>query len=47
MQYLVNLDYNGMAAHLIRSDCKGSNAVDGTDNMSWNDCKEDGDVRSE
>jgi hypothetical protein len=35
-----------MAAHLIRSDCEGSNAVDGTDDMLWNDSEEDGDVRS-
>jgi len=32
-----------MAAHLTKSDCEGSNEVDGTDNgMFWN-----GDVRSE
>jgi len=37
-----------MAAHLTRSDCEGSNVVDGTDDdMLWNDGKEDGDVRSE
>jgi len=37
-----------MAAHLTRSDCEGSNAVDGTDDdMLWNDSEEDGDVRSE
>jgi len=35
-----------MAAHLIRSDCEGSNAVDGSDNMLWNDSEKDGDVRS-
>jgi hypothetical protein len=36
-----------MAAHLIRSDCEGYNAVNGTDDMLWNDSKEDRDVRSE
>jgi hypothetical protein len=37
-----------MAAHLTRSDCEGSNAVDGTDDMWWwNDSEEDGDVRRE
>ena len=37
-----------MAAHLTRSDCEGSNAVDGTDDdMLWNDSEEDRDVRSE
>jgi hypothetical protein len=36
-----------MAAHLTRSDCEGSNVVDGNDDMLWNDSKEDGDVRSE
>jgi len=37
-----------MAALLTRSDCEGSNVVDGTDgDMLWNDSEEDGDVRSE
>jgi len=37
-----------MAAHLTRSDCEGSNVVDGTDDdMLWNDSEEVGDVRSE
>jgi hypothetical protein len=37
-----------MAAHLIRSDCEGSNAVEGTvDDMLRNDSEEGGDVRSE
>ena len=37
-----------MAAHLTRSKCEGSNAVDGTDgNTLWNDSEEDGNVRSE
>jgi hypothetical protein len=37
-----------MAAHLTRSDCEGSNGVDGTnDDMLWNDSEEDGDVSSE
>jgi hypothetical protein len=35
-----------MAAHLIRSNCEGSNAADGSDVMLWNDSEEDGDVRS-
>jgi len=34
--------------HLIRSDCEGSKALDGTDDaMLWNDNEKDGDVRSE
>jgi len=42
------VDHSDMAAHLTRSDCEGSNAVDGTDDdMLWNDSEEDGDVRSE
>jgi len=37
-----------MAAHLTRSDCEGSNVVDGIDDdMLWINGKEDGDVRSE
>jgi len=35
-----------MAAHLTESDCKGYNAVDGTDDMFWQDSEGDGDVRS-
>jgi len=48
MLYLVFVDRNGMAAHLTRSDCEGSNVVDGTnDDMLWNDSEEDEDVSSE
>jgi hypothetical protein len=36
-----------MAAHLTKSDCKGSNVVDGMDDKMWNGSEEDGDVRSE
>jgi hypothetical protein len=37
-----------MAAHLTRSDCEGSNVVDGTeDDMLRNDSEEVGDVKSE
>jgi hypothetical protein len=36
-----------MAVHLTRSDCEGSNVVDKTYDMLWNDSAEDGDVRSE
>ena len=37
-----------MAAPLTRSDCEGSNILDGTDDdMLWNDSEEVGDVRSE
>jgi hypothetical protein len=46
MHYLVSVDLNGMTVYLTRSDCAGSNAVDVTDNMLWNDNEEDGDVRS-
>jgi hypothetical protein len=42
MYYLVSVNHNGMAAHLTRSDCEGSSAVDGTDGILWND-SEDGD----
>jgi hypothetical protein len=46
MYYLVKVDHNGMAAHLTRRDCEGSNVVDGTDDdMLWNDSEEVGDVR--
>jgi hypothetical protein len=51
MYYLVNVDYNGMAAQLTRSDtgvkkCCMSNAVDGTDDDTlWKGSDEDGDVR--
>jgi hypothetical protein len=41
------MNHNGMAAHLTRSDHEGSNVVDGTDDMLWNDNEEDRDVRSE
>jgi len=38
MYYLVTVDHNGMAAHLTRSDCEWSNAVDGIhDDMFSND----------
>jgi hypothetical protein len=48
MWYLVCVDHNGMAAHLTRRDCEGSNVVDGTDDdMLWSDSEEVGDVRSE
>jgi hypothetical protein len=48
MLYLVFVDRNGMAAQLTRSDCEGSNVVDGTnDDMLWNDSEEDEDVSSE
>jgi len=41
------VDRDGMAAHITRSDCEGSNVVDGTDDdILWNDDEEDGDVRS-
>jgi len=34
-----------MAVHLTGSDCKGSKAVDGTDDgVLWNDSEEEGDV---
>jgi hypothetical protein len=37
-----------MAAYLTRSDCEGSNVVDGTDDdVLWNDSKEDECVSSE
>jgi hypothetical protein len=50
MYYLVNVDYNGMAAQLTGSDkgvkkCCISNAVDGTDDMLWNGSGENEDVR--
>ena len=41
------MDHNSIAVRLARCDCEGSNAVDGTGNMLWNDSEEDGDVRSE
>ena len=44
--YLVSVDCNGMAARLTRSDCEESKAVDGTDDMLWNDSDEDKDVTS-
>ena len=47
MQYLVIVDHNSMAAHLTRSDCEGSSAVDGTDDMLWNESEMVGDVRSD
>ena len=31
MYHLINVNHNGMAVHLIRSDCEGSKAMDGTD----------------
>ena len=47
MWHLASVDHNGMAVHLTRSDCEGSNAVDRTDdNMFWNDGKEDRHVSS-
>jgi len=50
MYYLVDVDYNGMAAQLTRSDmgvqkCCLSNAVDRTDDTLWRGSEEDGDVR--
>jgi len=36
-----------MAAHLVRSNCEGSNTMDGIDDTLWNDSEEDGEVRSE
>jgi len=36
-----------MAAHLTRSDCEGSNAMEGTEGGMWNESEEDGNVRSE
>ena len=47
MYYLVGVDHNSMAVHLTRSDCAGSSAVDGTDDVLWNGSEEDGNVRSE
>jgi len=42
MYYSVNMDHNGIAAHLARRACKGSNAVDGTDEGTfWNENEED------
>ena len=42
------MNHNGVAVHLTRSDCKGSKAVDGTDDaMLWHDSEKDADVRSE
>ena len=52
MYYLVRVDHNGMAAHLMRNDyrafkkCCMSNAMDGPDDMMWNGRKEDGNVRN-
>ena len=47
MYYLVNVDHNGMTAHLTRNDCEWSYAVAGTDDaMLWNDSEEDGNVMS-
>ena len=44
---VLSADHNGMAAHLTRSVCEGSNAVDRTDeNMFWNDSEEDRHVSS-
>jgi hypothetical protein len=37
-----------MTAHLTRSDCEGSNAMEGTEEgMLWNKSVEDGNVSSE
>ena len=48
MYHSVTVNHNSMAAHLTRSDCEGSNVVDGTnDDMLWNDSEEDEDVSSE
>jgi len=55
MYYLVTVDHNIMAAHLITAvivkgvkKCCISNAMDGTDNgMLWNGSEEHGNVRSE
>jgi hypothetical protein len=54
MCYLVNVDHNGKAAHLTKSDCEGfekccisSALVETDDIMLWNGSEEDGDVRSQ
>jgi hypothetical protein len=54
MYCAVNVDHNGMAAHLTRSDCEGfkkccmSSAMDGSDDDTlWDDSEEDGNVRIE
>jgi hypothetical protein len=47
MHYLVSVDHNSMTVYLTRSDCEGSNAVDVTDNMLWNDNEEGEDITSE
>ena len=41
------MNHNSSAAHLTKSDCKGSNVVGGTDDEMWNGSEEDGGVRSE
>ena len=41
------MDQNSIEVRLARSDCVGSNAVDGTGNTLWNDSDEYGDVTSE
>ena len=47
MYHLVSVDHHGMAAHVTRSDCEESKAINGTDDdMLWNDSEEDGDVMS-
>jgi hypothetical protein len=46
MQYSVNMNHNGIAAHLTRGDHEGSNVVDRT-YMLWNGNEQDRDVRSE
>jgi hypothetical protein len=48
MQYLVSIDRNSTAVHLTRNNCEGSSAVDEFEHDTlWNDCAEDGDIRSE
>jgi hypothetical protein len=37
MYYLVIVDRNGMAAQLTGHDCEGSNVLDGTDDVLWNE----------
>jgi hypothetical protein len=52
MYYAVNVDHEGTAAHLTRSDCDRfkcciSKGMDVTDyEMLWNDSAEDGNVSS-
>ena len=50
MYYLVNVDYNSMAAYFTGRDCEGFEEalyVQCNDDMLWNGSEENGDVRSE